>query len=90
MISLILHTIVVYFWFGLRIAETLERFTTNKNIKMNFFKSSENIKKKEGGPDKSVSDNQFPSVTLNKLAMKALQEKSFAEKSESPMWLCIL
>ena len=34
------------------------------------FKSSENIQKKECGPDRSVSDNQSSSVTLNKLAMK--------------------
>ena len=33
--------------------------------------SSENIQKKEGGPDRSVSDNQSSSVTLNELAMKA-------------------
>ena len=45
--------------------------TTNKNIKMSSFKSSENIQKKEGGPDRSVSDNQSSSVTLNDLAMKA-------------------
>ena len=38
---------------------------------MSSFKSSENIQKKEGGPDRSVSDNQSSSVTLNKLAMKA-------------------
>ena len=38
---------------------------------MSSFKSSENIQKKEGGPDRSVSDNQFSSVTLNELAMKA-------------------
>ena len=31
--------------------------TTNKNTKMSSFKSSENIQKKEGGPDRSVSDN---------------------------------
>ena len=36
----------------------------NKNIKMSSFKSSENIQKKEGGPDRSVSDNQSSSVTL--------------------------
>ena len=29
----------------------------NKNIKMSSFKSSENIQKKEGEPDRSVSDN---------------------------------
>ena len=39
--------------------------------KNSFFKSSENIQKKECGPDRSVSDNHFSSVTLNKLAMKA-------------------
>ena len=38
---------------------------------MSSFKSSENIKKNECGPDRSVSDNQFSSVTRNKLAMKA-------------------
>ena len=32
---------------------------------MSSFKSSENIQKKEGGPDRSVSDNQSSSVTLN-------------------------
>ena len=35
------------------------------------FKSTGNIQKKECGPDRSVSDNQSSSVTLNKLAMKA-------------------
>ena len=44
---------------------------TNKNIKMSSFKSSENIQKKEGGPDRSVSDNQSYSVTMNELTMKA-------------------
>ena len=44
---------------------------THENIKMSSFKSSENIQKKEGGPDRSVSDNQSSSVTLNELAMKA-------------------
>ena len=38
---------------------------------MSSLKSSENIQKKECGPDRSVSDNQSSSVTLNKLAMKA-------------------
>ena len=46
-------------------------FFSNKNIKMSSFKSSENIQKKEVGPDRSVSDSQSSSVTLNKLAMKA-------------------
>ena len=45
--------------------------TKNKNIKMSSFKSSGNIQKKENGPDRSVSDNQFSSVTLNEMAMKA-------------------
>ena len=38
---------------------------------MSSFKSNENIQKKEGGPDRSVSDNQSSSVSLNELAMKA-------------------
>ena len=38
---------------------------------MSSFKSNENIQKKEGGPDRSVSDNQSSSVTPNELAMKA-------------------
>ena len=46
----------------------------NKNIKMSSFKSSENIQKKEGGPDRSVSDYQSSSVTLNELAMKARKD----------------
>ena len=43
----------------------------NKNIKMSSFKNSENIQKTEGGADRSVSDNQSSSATLNELAMKA-------------------
>ena len=43
----------------------------NRNIKMSSFKSSENIQKKEDGPDRSVSDNQSSSVALSELAMKA-------------------
>ena len=43
---------------------------TNENIRMSS-KSSETIQKKEGKPDRSVSDNQSSSVTLNELAMKA-------------------
>ena len=38
---------------------------------MSSFKGSENIQKKEDGPDRSVSDNQSSSVTLNELVMKA-------------------
>ena len=48
--------------------------TAYKNIKMSSFKNSENIQKKEGGPDRSVSDNQSLSVTLNELAMKARKD----------------
>ena len=40
---------------------------------MSSFKSCENIQKKEGWPDRSVSDNQSSSVTLNELAMKTRQ-----------------
>ena len=38
---------------------------------MSSFKSSENIQMKEDGPERSVSDNQSSSVTLNELVMKA-------------------
>ena len=38
---------------------------------MRSFKSSEKIQNKECGPDRSVSDNQSSSVTLNELAMTA-------------------
>ena len=47
---------------GLPHGTTPAAVTTNKNIKMSSFKSSENIQKKEGGPDRSVSDNQSSSV----------------------------
>ena len=50
---------------------------SNKNIKMSSPKSSENIRKNEGGPDRSVSDNQSSSVTLNELAMKARKDTVF-------------
>ena len=56
---------------GLPHGKTPSAVTTNKNIKMSSFKSSENIQKKEGGPDRSVSDNQSSSVTLNESAIKA-------------------
>ena len=59
---------------GLPHGTTPAAVTTNKNIKMSSFKSSENIQKKEGGPDRSVSDNQSSSVTLNELAMKARKD----------------
>ena len=55
---------------GLPHGTTPVAVTTNKNIKMSNFKSSEN-NKKEGGPDRSVSDHQSSSVTLNELALKA-------------------
>ena len=44
---------------------------TNENTKMRSLKSSENVRKKESGSDKSVSNNKFSSVNLNELAMKA-------------------
>ena len=56
---------------GLLHGTTPAAVTTNKNIKTSSFKSSENIQKKESGPDRSVSDKQSCSVTLNELAMKA-------------------
>ena len=55
----------------------------DENIKMSSFKSSENIQKKEGEPDRFVSDNQSSSVTLNELAMKARKDtviSSFSKK----------
>ena len=59
---------------GLPHGTTPAAVTTNKNIKMSFFKSSENIQNKKSGQDRSVSDNQSSSVTLNELAMKARQD----------------
>ena len=38
---------------------------------MSSFKIGEHIQKKECGPNRSVSDNQSSSVTLNELAIKA-------------------
>ena len=63
------------------------------NIKMSSFKSSENTQKKEVGSDRSVSDNQSSSVTLNELAMKArksycnvnLQQRSDINSNEVQM-----
>ena len=46
------------------------KVTMQIKYRNNSFKSSENIQKKECGPDRSVSDNQSSSVTLNKLAMR--------------------
>ena len=51
-----------------------QKLNLNKYIKLSSFKISENIQKKEGGPDRSVSDNQSSSVTLNELAMKARKD----------------
>ena len=59
---------------GLPHGTTPAAVTTNKTIKMSSFKSSENIQKKEGGPDRSVSDNQSSSVTLNESSMKARKD----------------
>ena len=56
---------------GLPHGTTPAAVTTNKNIKISSFKSSENIRKKKGGPDRFVSNNSSSSVTLNELAMKA-------------------
>ena len=38
---------------------------------MSFFKSRENIPMKDSGPDRTVSNNQITSMTLNELVMKA-------------------
>ena len=46
----------------------LQVFSMNKNIKMRSFKSRENIQKKEGGPDRSVSDNQSSSEKTKSLS----------------------
>ena len=46
-------------------------YISNKKIKSSSFKGSENIQKKEGGADSTVSNNQFFSVTLNELSMNA-------------------
>ena len=63
---------------GLPHGTTPAAVTTNKNIKMSSFNSSENIQKKEGGPDRSVSDHQSSSVTLNELAMKVCDRSGSA------------
>ena len=52
-------------------------------MKMCLFKPNKNIKK-EGGPDKSVSDNQSSSVTLNELAIKARKYCNFEFQQGSP------
>ena len=53
---------------------------------MSSFKRSENIQKKEGGPDRSVSDNQSSSVTLNELAMKARKDTVILSFSKEAKW----
>ena len=45
-------------------SSSLHHQMSNKDIK-EFFKSSENVQKKEGGPDRPVSNTKFSSVTLN-------------------------
>ena len=62
--------------------EAFRSYTSNKNMKMSSFKSSENIHKKEGEPDRSVSDNQSPSVTLNELAIKARKNTVISSTSK--------
>ena len=49
---------------------------------MSSFKSNENIQKKEGGLDRSVSDNQSSSVTLNELVMKARKDTVISSLSK--------
>ena len=44
--------------------------------------SSENIQKKEGGPERSVSDNRSSSMTLSALTMKA--RKSYGKFKLQP------
>ena len=57
--------------FNINFENIFQNDCSNENIKKSSFKSSENIQKKKGGPDRSVSDNQSSSVTLNELATKA-------------------
>ena len=47
---------------------------------MSSLKSSRDIQKKEDGPDRSVSNNKFSSVTLNELAMEA-RESNIGQES---------
>ena len=59
---------------------------------MSSFKSSENIQKTEGGPDRSVLDNKSSSMTPNELAMKTrksncnfkLQRRSYTMTDINP------
>ena len=59
---------------GLPHGTTTAAVITNRNIKMCTFMSSENSQKREGGSDRSVSDNQSSSVALNELAIEARKE----------------
>ena len=45
----------------------LYKTSCNENMKVIYFKSSEIIRKNEGGLDRSVSNNRFSSVALNEL-----------------------
>ena len=56
--------------------------TTNKNIKMSSFKSSENIQKKEGGSNRSVSDNQ-PSL----FSKSGIQDLDVEPRTSRIRWL---
>ena len=52
---------------------TQAAITTNKNLKMSSFTSSEtNQKINHDGPDKSISNNKFLSLPLEELALKAI------------------
>ena len=53
---------------------------------MSSFKSSENIQTKEGEPDRSVSDNQSSSVTMNELAMIARKDTVSSSFSKEVMF----
>ena len=68
----------------------LNFLNADNKIKMSSFKSPlENIKKKEGGPDRSVSGIQFSSVTLNELAMNARKTYcnfEFQQRSHTMKW----
>ena len=52
-----------------KIAVGLNTYMLDKNIQVSSFKSNEILQKKEGGPDCTVSNNKFSSVTLNEIAM---------------------
>ena len=47
----------------------------NKDIKLRSFKSSENIQKKVGGPDSSVSNYQFSVLNSEASTLHLNQEK---------------